>query len=34
VSMASSVRDLTQKFREAVRAAAAANGYDEVIEEA
>lgn len=27
--MASSVRDLTQKFREAVRAAAAANGYDE-----
>ncbi|KAG0573751.1 hypothetical protein KC19_VG206500 [Ceratodon purpureus] len=27
--MASSVRDLTQKYREAVRAAAVANGYDE-----
>lgn len=28
------VRDLTPKFREAVRTAAVANGYDEVIEQA
>lgn len=32
VEMAS-VRDLTEKFREAVRSAAVANGYDEVMRE-